>query len=144
MPGMPVLPCFNCGAKNRVTSQPDKVPVCGQCKSPLPDIQTPISVTDITFAPLVAAADVPLLVDFWAEWCPPCRMIAPTLQQLAARAGGRYLIAKVDVEESPRTAGQFRINSIPALLIFKDGQLKDQLAGVQPAAALEKRILAHA
>jgi thioredoxin 2 len=141
---MPVLPCFNCGAKNRVNPQPDKLPVCGRCKTALPEPDAPIPVTDSTFATLVNGADVPLLVDFWAEWCGPCRMIAPTLQQLAARSGGKYLIAKLNVDENPRTAGQFRVSSIPTLLIFKDGELRDTIVGVQPAPALEQRLLAHA
>ena len=141
---MPVLPCFNCGAKNRVTARPEKVPVCGRCKTALPEPDAPIAVTDFTFATLVNGADVPLLVDFWAEWCGPCRAIAPALQQLAARSDGRYLIAKLNVDENPRTAGQFRVNSIPTLLIFKAGELRDTVVGLQPPAAIEQRLLALA
>jgi thioredoxin len=129
-------------------------PVCARCHTPLPvdadgrgggsaDSRGPREITDDSFqAELVAAGDRPVLVDCWAEWCPPCRMLAPTIDQLAAESAGRWVIVKLDVDHNPRTAGQFRVGSIPTLLIFKHGQLVDQLVGLQPkpniVAALER------
>jgi thioredoxin 1 len=84
-----------------------------------------------------------VLVDAWAEWCGPCRMIAPLLDQLATEANGRYRIAKLNVDENPRTAAQFQIRSIPTLLIFKNGELVDQIIGAQPKQAIAARLAAH-
>jgi len=87
-----------------------------------------------------ASSSRPVLVDAWAEWCGPCRMIAPVLDQLAEESGGRYKIAKLNIDENPRTAGQFNIRSIPTLLIFKNGKLVDQIVGVQPKPAIAARL----
>jgi len=82
-------------------------------------------------------------VDAWAEWCGPCRTLAPILDQLAAESDGRYKIAKLNVDENPRTAAQFNIRSIPTLLIFKNGLLADQIIGVQPKQAIAARLQRH-
>ena len=84
-----------------------------------------------------------MLVDAWAEWCGPCRMIAPVLDQLAGESAGRYKIAKLNIDENPRTAAQFNIRSIPTLLIFKNGSLVDQIIGVQPKQAIAARLATH-
>ncbi|HEY3103767.1 MAG TPA: thioredoxin [Pyrinomonadaceae bacterium] len=105
----------------------------------------PQTVTDATFAHDVveASSSRPVLVDAWAEWCGPCRMIAPILDQLAAESDGRYKIAKLNVDENPHTAAQFNIRSIPTLLIFKNGKLVDQIVGVQPKPAIAARLQSH-
>ncbi|HXT62352.1 MAG TPA: thioredoxin [Pyrinomonadaceae bacterium] len=110
----------------------------------LPDNQ-PHIVTDETFADDVieASSSRPVLVDAWAEWCGPCRMIAPILDQLAAESAGRYRIAKLNIDENPRIAAQFSIRSIPTLLIFKNRKLVDQIVGVQPKPAITARLHAH-
>ena len=82
----------------------------------------------------------PTLVDFWAEWCGPCRMIAPTISELAAEFGDRAHIGKVNVDEQPKIAEQFRVRSIPTLLFFQDGDVKGQIVGVQPKAKLAERL----
>src|SRR5439155_25022503 len=92
---------------------------------------------------LTAAGDRPVLVDCWAEWCAPCRMLTPTIDQLANESAGRWIVAKLNVDENPRTAGQFRISSIPAMLIFKRGELVDQLIGLQPKPAIAARLDRH-
>jgi len=146
---MAIQVCPNCGAKNRVDERAslDKQPVCGKCGTKLsnearPADGKPQPVSDDTFARDVIAASSsrPVLVDAWAEWCGPCRMIAPALDQLAAESGGRYKIAKLNVDENPRTAAQFNIRSIPTLLIFKNGKLVDQITGAQPKQAIAARL----
>src|SRR6266480_2853033 len=138
---MAIQVCPQCGAKNRVDERTSTVmqPVCGNCGVKLPELTSgatvdgkPQIVTDATFANDVVAASSsrPVLVDAWAEWCGPCRMVAPVLDQLAAESDGKYKIAKLNVDENPRTAAQFNIRSIPTMLIFKDGQLVDQIVGV--------------
>lgn len=149
---MAIQVCPQCGAKNRVDEHAslDKQPVCGRCGTKLPDATRttdgkPQIVTDATFANDVVAASSsrPVLVDAWAEWCGPCRMVAPVLDQLAAESNGRYKIAKLNVDENPRTAAQFKIRSIPTLLIFRNGNLADQIIGVQPKQAIAARLNQH-
>jgi thioredoxin len=150
---MSVVTCGKCGARNRVEekeSSPRRQPVCGKCGAPLDPLQAadetdtsrPRTVTDATFARevLAASGNRPVLMDCWAEWCGPCRMLAPVLDQLAAESGGRYLIAKLNVDENPRTAAEFRIQSIPTLLIFKRGALVDRMVGVQSREAIAARL----
>lgn len=144
-----IVACPNCGTKNRLAEGVNsKQPICGKCAAALPIAASdnkPQAVTDATFTRDVvdASSSRPVLVDAWAEWCGPCRMIAPVLDQLAAESAGRYKIAKLNVDENPRTAGQFNIRSIPTLLIFKNGRLVDQIVGAQPKPAIEARLKAQ-
>jgi thioredoxin len=85
-----------------------------------------------------------VLVDCWAPWCGPCRMVGPIMEQLAAESKGRYRIAKLNIDENPRIASQFQIQSIPTMLIFKDGKMVDRLVGAMPKQAIEARLLVHA
>ena len=146
---MSIVACPKCHTKNRVDERTatEMQPVCGKCGSPLAAAANgkPHPVTDDSFARDVveASAIQPVLVDAWAEWCGPCRMIAPVLDQLAAEANGRYRITKLNVDENPRTAAEFQIRSIPTLLIFKNGKLVDQIIGAQPKQAIAARLAAH-
>ena len=148
-----IVVCPRCGAKNRVDVNRARAqrPVCARCHAPLPigasspESSEPREITDDNFSTeLAAAGDRPVLVDCWAEWCPPCRMLAPTIDQLAVESGGRWVIAKLDVDHNPRVAGQFRVGSIPTMLIFKRGQLVDQLVGLQPKQNILARLQRHA
>jgi thioredoxin 2 len=150
---MSVITCGKCGARNRVEEKEASLrrqPVCGKCGAPLDpkqeadhvDTSRPRTVTDATFARevLAASGNLPVLMDCWAQWCGPCRMLAPVLDQLAAESGGRYLIAKLNVDENPRTAAEFSVQSIPTLLIFKRGALVDRMVGVQSRQAIAARL----
>ncbi len=145
---MAITVCAKCGAKNRVDEERaagNRTAVCGRCGAKLnAETAKPLIVTDASFANLVFGAGArPLLLDCWAEWCAPCRMIAPALDQLAAESNGQYTIAKLNVDENPRTAAEFQIQSIPTMLIFKNGQLVDRIVGAQPKAAIAARLIAH-
>ena len=99
-----------------------------------------INVTDSTFSDEVINATIPVLVDFWAEWCGPCKMIAPIVENLAEEFDGKMKFVKVDVDSSPSTAAQFGIRSIPSLIIFNSGQPVDQIVGAVPKSVLQDRI----
>jgi len=92
--------------------------------------------TDATFDEEVGASELPLLVDFWAEWCGPCRMVAPVLEQIAAENAGRIRVAKVDVDDAPGVARRFEIMSIPTIMVFKDGVAKKRLVGAKGKSQL--------
>lgn len=97
-------------------------------------------VTDTRFADDIARSPLPVLLDLWAEWCGPCHMVAPTIEKLAAELAGRVRVAKLNIDENPRTAAQFGVQSIPTLLILKDGQEVDRLIGVQPKEEILRRL----
>jgi thioredoxin 1 len=100
----------------------------------------PKAVTDSDFEQEVLEADTPVLVDFWAEWCAPCKMVAPVLDDLAEEYDGKIKFTKVDVDTSPETAMKYGIRSIPTLLVFKGGSPVDQVVGAVPKAAIKKRL----
>ncbi len=101
------------------------------------------NLTTDNFKATVAAATTPLLVDFWAPWCGPCKAIAPILEELATEMTGQVQIAKVNIDDYQDLAGQFGIRSIPTLLLFKNGQVAEQLVGMMPKAAIKAKITAH-
>ena len=149
---MAIVTCPKCGAKNRIDERARQhQPVCGRCGTRLPlpsetagDAGVPLTVTDATFAEQVLRVKGrPVLVDCWAPWCGPCRSIAPVIDRLAAKSEGRFVIAKLNTDQNPQTAGKYNIDAIPALLIFKDGQLVDRLVGVQPENVIYGRLVSQ-
>ena len=145
---MQVVACRHCGAKNRVDEirLANSEAKCGRCGEKLEATANeqdskPFNITDQTFErEVLQATGRPILVDCWAPWCGPCRMIAPVLDQLAAESNGSYRIAKLNVDENPQVSSRFQISSIPTMLIFKDGKLIDRLIGAQPKQTIAERL----
>src|SRR3954451_21754066 len=138
-----LIRCPSCGATNRVPVEKVEQglqPVCGRCKTPLPVPGKPVTVTDATFAAEVERSPLPVLLDLWAAWCGPCRMIAPVIDELASQMAGRVRFAKLNVDENPATAARFNVSSIPTLLVLKAGREVDRLVGVQPKAEIARRL----
>ncbi len=134
--GNNVTSCPSCGAKNRVPTSAAGTPRCAKCQSALPWI---VDAGDTEF---VAAVDTKrlVLVDLWAPWCGPCRMVTPVLEQLADEFASTLKVVKVNVDESPRTAARYEARSIPMLLFMRDGELVDTVVGAQPEHVLRARI----
>lgn len=103
----------------------------------------PVTLSDATFDQVIGASHQPVLVDFWAPWCGPCRAVAPTVERLAQEFAGRAVVAKLNVDENPRTAQRFGIRSIPTLYVFRNGRVVERLVGVQPYPALRQTLARH-
>lgn len=135
-----VLRCPKCRALNRVLPQRLREgPACSRCHSGLVP-RVPVTVTDAEWANEVDGSPMPVLVDFWAPWCGPCRTMAPVLDQLATETTGRLKVAKVNVDENPRLAAAFQVQAIPTLVLLQNGVKRDEIRGALPQAALRSRI----
>ncbi len=140
-----IVSCPRCGAKNRASGEKlaEKKAICGRCKTPLTtsaESSQPLIVTDRNFAGEIENSPLPVLLDLWAPWCGPCRMIAPTVEQLAKELAGRVRVGKLNVDENPLTAARFNVQGIPTLLILKDGREVDRIVGVQSKEAISGRL----
>jgi thioredoxin 2 len=135
-----VIPCGNCGQKNRILfSRLGKESHCGKCKGELPAPDSPVEVSDErAFQNLVAKASIPVLADFWAPWCGPCRMAMPELEKLAKQDAGQALIVKINTEEQGYLAQRHGIQSIPTMVLFSDGAEVSRQSGARPAAELHR------
>jgi len=128
-----VTVCPTCGRKNRVPAAASGVPRCGHCHSALPWIA---DAGDDSFATVVESAALPVLVDLWAPWCGPCRMVSPALEALAKSHAGRVKLVKINVDESPRTGARYSVQSIPTLLLIDRGEVLARQTGAAPEHVL--------
>ncbi|MEQ4520832.1 thioredoxin [Pseudarthrobacter sp. B907] len=128
-----LIKCPHCGATNRVPADAAGHPRCGKCRRDLPWI---VEAGDADFGAIAEQSPVPALVDFWAAWCGPCRMVSPVLDKLAQERAGRVKLVKVDVDKSPGLSRRFDVQAIPTMLVITGGRVVARQAGAPPAAAL--------
>jgi thioredoxin 2 len=134
-----LLTCASCGATNRIRPADRGSPHCGTCGKPLPWL---VNASDATFD-VEAKTTAPVLVDLWAPWCGPCRVVGPILAQLAAEHAGRLKVIKVNVDENPSLSARYQAHSIPTLVILKDGKVVDRVIGAMPKPQLAAKLAPH-
>lgn len=130
-----IVQCRQCGKKNRVPAVAEGKPQCGNCHAPLPWIA---DASDDDFTDVVEQASLPVLVDLWAPWCGPCRMVSPELEKVAGDRAGTVKLVKVNVDESPKLAERFAVQAVPTLLLMRNGQVIARQAGAAPARVLRE------
>ena len=135
-----IVVCPICGAKNRVPATAHGSPRCGSCRSPLPWV---VDTSDADFAAVADDATVPVLVDVWAPWCGPCRMVSPALEQLATELAGTLKLVKVNADEAPDVSRRFEVQAIPTLVLLEHGKVVARQIGAAPVSALRSWLTGH-
>jgi thioredoxin 2 len=135
-----LLACPNCGKRNRLKYEGlGQTFRCGQCKNELPSPREPIDIkSDLGFDALTSRSALPVLVDFWAPWCGPCKMVAPEFVKVARESAGHLVVAKVNTENLPNLSARFRITAIPTMVVFRNGVEVARQAGAMPAPEIRK------
>ena len=129
MPGTTKVECNNCGAKNRVPAVAEGLPRCARCSTPLRWV---VDTTDEEFHAVVDESSLPVLVDVWAPWCGPCRIVSPALEKLAGELAGNLKLVKVNADDNPEVSRRFEVQSIPTLVILDHGEVVDKQIGALP------------
>ncbi|MGL4256001.1 thioredoxin [Microbacterium sp.] len=135
-----IVVCPHCGTKNRVPAAAPGAPRCGRCRKPLPWM---IDTSDADFATVVDESTIPVLVDVWAPWCGPCRMVSPALEQLATELAGKLKLVKVNADEAPRVSHRFEVQAIPTLILMRRGRVIEKQVGAAPAHVLRSWLTQH-
>ncbi|WP_354244647.1 thioredoxin [Arthrobacter sp. UYEF20] len=128
-----LIQCPRCGKTNRIPTAASGHPRCGHCRTDLPWI---VEASDPDFGVIAEQSSTPALIDFWAAWCGPCRMVSPVLDKLACERAGRVKLVKVDVDKSPLLSRRFDVQAIPTMLVIRDGKVVARQTGAPTAAAL--------
>ena len=133
--------CSSCGSTNRLAFRTlDRPARCGKCQTTLPPPPVPIEAGGAAFDAMLAASPIPIVVDFWAPWCGPCRAMAPEFEKVARRLAGAALVVKVNTEAEPALGERFRIRSIPTIAVFRGGQEVTRVSGARPAEDIERLV----
>jgi thioredoxin 2 len=135
----PIVACPNCGKRNRVPVAADGVPRCGNCHQPLPWIAE----ADAQSFDSAIRASIPVLVDFWAPWCGPCRMVSPVVERVGRDLSGRLKVVKLNVDEAPAISARYDVQGIPLLVLISDGREVDRLVGAVGEAQLRRWVEPH-
>ena len=128
-----VIACPSCGQKNRVRAAAPGVPHCAKCGEPMPWL---VEISEADFKAGIEESPVPVLADFWAPWCAPCRMVAPVVERLSSELAGKLKVAKINTDEQPGLGERFNVRGIPTLILFEGGRENDRVTGALPAKAM--------
>jgi thioredoxin 2 len=136
-----LTPCTACGSTNRLAfGTLDRPARCGKCQAALPPPAVPIEAGGAHFDAMLSASSIPIVVDFWAPWCGPCRAMAPEFEKVARNLAGEALVVKVNTDAEPQLGERFRIRSIPTIAVFRGGREVARAAGARPAADIERLV----